>query len=259
MPVVEDPVRANGRLLLDGAGVPVARFEVAERDDRPRAERVAPADGVSAARAVAAVMAELRGWRAAAEEPFGRLLVEAGARPLRRAHVMSRDLVRDPAPRDWLEPALPDGVRLAPVDRPATELLPALIAAFPRDHPDYGDIRDHGSPGEELEDLMSGRRLGPLLRCSSLAVGESGDVVGAILVNGSPGDPPLEGPWIANVFRRPDARGVGGALLKRALGAATRDALPAVGLAVTHANPARRFYAEYDFVDVLDSLSVEIP
>ena len=87
---------------------------------------------------------------------------------------------------------------------------------------------------------MSGRLMGPLLRCSGLAVGEDGAVLGAVLVNGTPGEPPFGGPWISQVFRHPDAPGVGGALLRRALAIATRDGLPAIGLAVTHANPAMR-------------------
>jgi GNAT superfamily N-acetyltransferase len=259
MPVVEDPARARGGLLVDAAGTPIARFERGERDGRPLADLLEPADGVDAERAVATAMAELRGWRVTGDEPFARRLVAAGARPLRHSHAMSRDLTRDPAPGDWLEPTLPAGVRLTPVDRPAADLLPALLAAYPPEHPDYDDLRDPAHPERDLEDLMTGRLLGPLLRCSALAVGEGGEVVGAILVNGQPGEPPLKGPWISNVFRDPAARGVGGALLKRALALATRDRLPAVGLAVTHANPAMALYAAHGFVDVLDALSVEVP
>jgi hypothetical protein len=259
MPVVEDRTRARGRVLLDAAGAPIAHFELGERDGRPLADLLAPAEDVDAERAASVAMAELRGWRVSGEEPFARLLVAAGARPLRHSHAMSRDLTRDPAPGAWLEPALPAGMRLTPVDRPAIDLVPALLAAFPPDHPDHGDMRDPAHPEDELEELISGRLLGPLLRCSALAVGEGGDVVGAILVNGRPGEPPLDGPWIAEVFRHPGARGVGGALLKRAPALATRDRLPAVGLAVTHSNPAMAPYAAHGFVDVLSALSVEVP
>jgi len=55
---------------------------------------------------------------------------------------------------------------------------------------------------------------------------EGGAVVGAALVNRTDGEPPYGGPWIAQVFREPGARGVGGALLRRALAIATRDGLP---------------------------------
>jgi GNAT superfamily N-acetyltransferase len=110
----------------------------------------------------------------------------------------------------------------------------------------------------ELDELMSGSLLGPLLRCSGLAVGEDGAVVGAILVNGKPGEPPDAGPWISDVFRHPDVPGVGGALLRRALAIATRDRLSAVSLAVTHTNPAMAIYAALGFEDVLDVLNVEV-
>lgn len=258
MPVVEDPSREQGRLLLDAAGDVLATFALGERDGRPHADLFATADGVAPERAAAAVMAELQGWRVSGEEPFGRLLVAAGARPKRDCHVMSRDLVRDPAPSDWLEPSLPAGTRLTPVDRPAIDLAPAVIAAFPPEHPDYADIPSPEHPEVELEELMSGRLLGPLLRCSALAVGEDGEVVGAILVNGKPGEPPLDGPWISDVFRRPGARGVGGALIRRALAIATRDGLPALGLAVTHSNPAVGLYAALGFADVLRVLNVDV-
>ncbi len=256
MPVVEDPDSRVARLLLDAAGAPVARFELGEREGRPLASLLAPAEHVDDERAVAAAMAELRGWSIASYEPFGRLLVSAGARVLRHSHAMSRDLTRDPAPGGWLEPELPAGVRLTAVDRPASDLLPAYRAAFRPDHPDHRG--DHDAEAE-LDDLLSGRLMGPLLRCSALALAQDNRVIGAILINGRPGDPPLDGPWISNVFRDPSARGVGGALLKRALALATRDRLPALGLAVTHTNPALALYAEYGFVEVSNVLTVEVP
>jgi len=258
MPVVEDPSRVRGRLLLDAAGDVVGHFEQGESDGQPLADLFAPADGIAPERAAAAAIAELKGWRVAVPEPFGRMLVAAGARARRHSHAMTRDLIQAPAPTEWLEPALPAGVLLTPVDRPAIDLAPAFSAAFPPDHPDYDDIRAPEHPEDELEELMSGRLMGPLLACSALAVGEGGDVVGAILVNGQAGEPPLRGPWISDVFRRPDAPGVGGALLKRALAVATRDRLPAVGLAVTHANPARATYAALGFTELANVLSVEV-
>jgi len=258
MPVVAEPGRARGRLLVDGDGATVARFDAAERDGTPLADLFEPADGVDRARVVAVVMSELKGWRVAGDEPFGRLLVAAGGAPRRHVHVMSRDLVRDPAPTAWLEPARPDGVRLTAVDRPAIDLAPACLAAYPPDHPDYPEIPEPDHPEQELEELMSGRLLGPLLRCSSLAVGEDGTVLGAVLVNGQPGDPPLDGPWISQAFRHREAPGVGGPLLRRALAIATRDRLPAVGLAVTHANSARHLYASLGFADRLEALNVQL-
>ena len=74
----------------------------------------------------------------------------------------------------------------------------------------------------------------------------------------SDGDAPLGGPWLAQLFRHPDAPGLGTPLLRRALAAATRDAVAAVGLAVTHANPARARYAADGFTEVVESLSVDL-
>jgi hypothetical protein len=259
MPVVEDPERPGRRLLSDPDGTVLARFGVVEDDGRQVADRFAPAPDVAPARVTAAVLAELRGWRVRADVQFGRLLVDAGALPRRHAHVMSRDLVRDPAPGDWLDAPAPAGFRLTPVDRPALELAPACLAAYPPDHPDFADIPNPTRPEIELEEIMSGRLMGgPLLRCSGLAVREDGRVAGAILVNDTPGAPPYRGPWISQIFRHPDAPGIGGPLLRRALALATRDGLPAISLAVTHENPARAVYAALGFDDVAEAQNVEV-
>ena len=67
-------------------------------------------------------------------------------------------------------------------------------------------------PEISLEALLSGQEMGPLLRASGLAVDAEGAVVGAILVCATGGEPPLGGPWVAQIFRDPRARGAGGAL-----------------------------------------------
>jgi len=259
MPVVDDPERPGGRQLLDARGTVLARFAPTQHDRVPYADQLAPAAGIAPERVAAAVVAELRGWRVGADVTFGRRLIAAGAQPRRHSHVMSRDLVRDPAPRAWLDEPAPGGLRLTPVDRPAADLAPACRAAFPPDHPDFADIPDPTRPEIELEEIMSGRLMGgPLLRCSGLAVREDGSVAGAILINGKPGDPPFDGPWITDLFRDPGARGAGGALLRRALAIATRDGLPALSLAVTHANPARALYAALGFADVFEAQNVQV-
>jgi hypothetical protein len=183
MPVADDPRRPDGRVLLDGAGVELARFQEVRRENRRVADLLALSDGVDPRYAAGVVTAKLVGWRVAAEEPFGRLLVAAGGRPRRHGHAMSRDLARDPAPPGWLAPSLPAGVRLTAVDRPAIDLAPASLAAYPREHPDFDHIATPDHPEVELEEIISGRMVGPLLRCSGLAVGEGGDVLGAVLIN----------------------------------------------------------------------------
>jgi hypothetical protein len=257
MPIAEDPGRTGGRLLTDDAGAELARF-VAQPGEDHAGDLLEPCDDVAPDRAAEAVLAELAGWRVSAPEPFARLLERGGGRPRRRAYVMSRDLVRDPPAPDWLEPAPPAGCRLTPADRPAVDLAPACRAAYPADHPDFDEIPDPERPEIELDEIMSGRLMGPLLRCSGLAVAEDGSVAGAILITATAGEPPFGGPWIAQLFRVPGLGGVGATLLERAVAIAARDGLPALGLAVTHGNPAARLYAEHGFESVLDSLTIQL-
>ncbi len=246
-------------MLTAPDGAPLGHFEnEGERAGRPMADFFTPAAGVEPDRAAAAVVAQMPGWRVASDVPFGHRLIAAGARLRRHAHVMSRDLVRNPAPEDWLEVRPPARYRLTAVDRPAIDLAPVCLAAYPRDHPDFDSIREPDRPERELDELMSGRLLGPLLRCSGLVVRDVGSVAGALLVNAQPGEPPFSGPWVSQVFRHPDAAGTGEPLLRRALAIATRDGLPALSLAVTHTNPARTRYAALGFADVQETFSVEV-
>ena len=256
MTIAPDPGRRDGRVLLDAQGRAIARFQESQRDGRRVADLFELS--VPAADALPAVFADLAGWRVSADADFGRELVKAGGRPRRHGHVLSRDLARDPAPSGWLEPPAPDGIRLTPVDRPALDLAPACFAAYPRDHPDYDHIPSPDQPEIELEEIISGRLMGTLQGCSGLAVRADGSVAAAILVNATEGEPPLGGPWVSQLFRHPDAPGVGKPLLRRALAIATRDGLPAIGLAVTDGNPAQGLYEAHGFEAVLSSLTVEL-
>ena len=257
MPLREDPARAGGRLLTDADGTVLGSFvDEGEIDGRRPADLFAPAEGVEPGRAAAAVVAELAGWCVASDAGFGRLMVAAGAQLRRHSFVMSRDLARDPTPGDWLEPQVPRGYRLTPVDRPAHELAPACAAAYPPSHPDFGDIPDPTRPEDELEEIIAGRLLGPLLPCSGLIVRDDDTVAGAALITGPPGDPPFSGPWVTQIYRHPAAAGTGGPLLRRTLALATHDGLPALSLAVTATNPARHVYAALGFREVLEAYSV---
>jgi GNAT superfamily N-acetyltransferase len=258
MPVVTDPDRPDGRLLLDVAGREIGRFNIGRRDGRPLADLFTLTERVPSDDATAAILADLRGWRISASRPLARRLVAAGGRPGRHVHVMSRDLVRNPAPAAWLEPDRIDGYRLTPLDRPAIDLAGACHAAFPPDHPDYPFIRVPDQPEIELEETISGRTMGPLLACSGLAVSADGTVAAAILVNRTKGEPPFGGPWVTLLFRRPDAKGCGVALLRRALALATHEGLRAIGLVVTHGNPAMTLYARHGFTDALEAADVDL-
>jgi hypothetical protein len=249
--IVALPGGADRRALIGADGREIARFRAGDHEGRPIANDFEL--GVTPEEASAPVLAELAGWRIAVDEPFGRLLVIAGGRPKRHAHTLSRDLVRDPAPPGWLAPPLPPGMRLTPVDRPALDLAPACKAAYPRDHIDFASIPSPEHPEIELDDIISGRLLGPLLPCSGLTVRDDGAVVAAILVNDD-----SDGPWISQFFRHPDARGAGVPLLRRALALATRDGLPAIGLAVTDGNRAHTLYDAHGFAELRNSLTVEL-
>jgi GNAT superfamily N-acetyltransferase len=152
---------------------------------------------------------------------------------------------------------------------------------LPGEHPDFEGIPSPEHPEIELDQIIAGRMMGPLLGCSGLALRADGTVAAAILVNDSGGELPAGGPWIAQFFRHPDrrpgllggelsipaalgrpvageARGAGAPLLRRALALATLDGLPAIGLAVTDGNPAQRLYEAHGFAEVRNLLTVEL-
>jgi len=235
------------RAILGDAEGPVGSYDRSERDGSLYADLFEREPGVSADRAARAVLGQLRGWRIAGDEQLGRALVTAGGRALRHAHLMSHDLaVR---PRWWNPP----GYRLTDVDRPATDLVGAYRAAFAPGHVDHRD-EPRESTIATLESHVSGAEFGPPLRGSGLAVAEDGTVAGAILLGILPGEPPLNGPWLIEVFRHPAHRGVGRALCERALALAD---VPALGLMVTEGNPARGLYEDLGFRLVRTALVVQ--
>jgi ribosomal protein S18 acetylase RimI-like enzyme len=252
MPVEHDPSRGpEGRVLLDAAGAPVGCYVKAMRGIKPTADLFDREPGVSAEQAAAAVLADLRGWRIVGDEDLGRALLAAGGTQMRHGHLYSYDLRRNPPPSTW---DAPPGIRLTDIDRPAADLVDAELAAYPPDHPDRELMPE--DLAAELHALIYGEMYGPLLAGSGIAVAADGAVVGAIILGTIPGDPPSNGPWIIDIFRAPGHRGVGRALLARALALATVDTL---GLIVTEGNDAaRRLYDALGFDLVSSALVVEI-
>jgi GNAT superfamily N-acetyltransferase len=235
-------------LTLRDAEGPVGSYDRSEHGGHVYAELFERAPGVSPERAARAVLDQLAGWRITGDEPLGRELIAAGGRPVRHGHLMSHDLRARP---QWREPP---GYRLTDVDRPAADLVDAYRAAFSPGHVDYRDEPPERSLAE-LDSHLSGREFGPLLRGSGLAIAPDGEVAGAILLGMLPGDPPLSGPWLIEVFRHPAHRGVGRALCERALALAD---VPRLGLIVTEGNPARGLYEELGFRLVHTALVVQI-
>ena len=83
-------------------------------------------------------------------------------------------------------------------------------------------------------------------------------MLGAVLITATPGEPPTGGPWIASSSATRTRAAPAARCCAAALALAARDGLPAVGLAVTHGNPALRVYEGHGFAEVLDSLTVEL-
>ena len=109
--------------------------------------------------------------RIAGDEALGRALVAAGGEALRHAHLMSHDLSERPPLPD------PPGYRLTDVDRPAADLMDAFRAAYPPGH-SITATRPYEHALATLDDYLSGRAFGPLLRGSGLAVDRDGAVAG---------------------------------------------------------------------------------
>ncbi|WP_327072236.1 GNAT family N-acetyltransferase [Kitasatospora purpeofusca] len=104
---------------------------------------------------------------------------------------------------------------------------------------------------DDLRRLMDGTLMGPLLPTSTVLIDTERDTaVAAVLAHDCPGAPPLEGPWISEVFRDPEpaCRGIGSLLLRHVLWLSAEAGLPALGLSVTAGNPAARQYERLGFV-----------
>jgi GNAT superfamily N-acetyltransferase len=235
-------------LTLGDTDGPVGTYDRTEHDGHVYADMFERAPGVSPARAARAVLDQLAGWRIFADEALGRALIAAGGEVRRHVHVMSHDLTVRP---QWHDPP---GHRLTDVDRPAADLVDAYRAAFAAGHVDHRAEAPERSLAV-LESHLSGRDFGPLLRGSGLAIASDGTVAGAILLGTLPGEPPLSGPWVIELFRHPDHRGVGRALCERALALAEAQSL---GLMVTEGNRARGLYEELGFRLVRTALVVQV-
>ncbi len=242
--------------LLDEAGCEVASYLLDERLGRPCADMLDAAPGIATDRVVAAVLARLAGWAVAgATIDVGEALVAAGAVERRRAIVQQHDLATLPAP------APPGGIRIVPLAHTADELLPAFLAAFPQGHLDRAQESSDADELADLERVLGGVEVGPLMPQSRVAVTPAGSVVGAVTVNDREGTPPLAGPWLSYVFRDPHASapGTGAALVAAALVALCDDGAPGAGIAVTAGNPAQLVYERLGFRTVTSGMTVVVP
>ncbi len=248
------------KVLTGSKGQPLATFLRTTRDGLPAADLVEPTKGSDLAAVANAAIAAFPGWAFSAPPDLGRLLLERGATPLRHAHWLARDFVADPPEPTWsrLESANPD-LAIGPASTVPMDYLDAAEAAYPPGHPDY-------EPRESAEERMAlditpllDGTLGPLLAASTVArdAGRSGALVAVCLVT----DRTPEGPWVVEVFRRPEPRyaGLGRLLLRRTMAGLAIAGYPVLGLTVTEGNPARATYDRLGFQPVLESLTVRLP
>ncbi|MCM2416819.1 hypothetical protein [Streptomyces sp. RKAG293] len=227
------------------ANEPLAYYEAEFRDGVRWAEDLRLADGAKPSDAAERVMVALVGWGVTAQAALASQLVGLGARAVREFDTYTHALAASPQPPEPVR--LPDN--LAPLPASAVDpgkLRAAYEAAYPARHPDHGM-----STFKDLKALMDGTLMGPLLPASTVLVDTERDsCVAAALAHDCPGAPPLEGPWISEIFRDPAPayRTAGALLLRRVLWLSAEAGLPAIGLSVTGGNHAARLYEAVGFV-----------
>lgn len=193
-------------------------------------DALAPGDLVTVARTLA-------GQVVATDEAEGSAaLADAGFPMVRHVHPLSAD------PAIVARTPVRDDLRLAPLQEATLDQMAALrVAAFPPGHPDHvaASLEDRRAAyARELVDPAN--PLHPASRSAWL--GE--ELVGTCLVLDSRHFPGFVGPWVQSVARRPgdDGGGAGAAMLVASARAVLAEGGTYLGLAVTHANPARRLY-----------------
>lgn len=235
----------DAEVVYGSGGAPLAYYEVESREDLRWADDLRLAEGASPADAAARIMVELAGWGATAAAPLGTRLVERGATVRREFDTYTFGLQELSRPLARMQ--FPQNLSLRPADTIDPEQLRATYAAaYPPGHPDH-DM----SMFEDLQALMAGTLMGPLLPASAVLIDtDRGVGVAAVLAHDCPGDPPEEGPWISEVFRDPAPayRGIGTLLLRHVLWSSAEAGLPALGLAATTGNHAAQVYENIGFV-----------
>jgi GNAT superfamily N-acetyltransferase len=237
--------------------VPGFTFEHGEREGFPWADVVAVDDDDVAE---AEIWSHFEGWMVSVPVRLGLRLIARGASLRRHAHCMTFRLAGWDPPSGWAEPVLGPGLVARSWAHDAADILSSWRLAYPPGHPDHIHGDDAHVIAEDLSPLIAGSVIGPVMACSGV-VERDGFVVAACIVNDREGQPPMGGPWIGDVFRRPgaDYAGLGATLIRRALALAGAAGLPAVGLAVSEGNPARQVYARLGFELTDSSISVLVP
>ena len=184
-------------------------------------------------------IADLPGWMLATEdEELARALEAQGAHLVRRARVLRASTGGD-------DP----GLRVTPLrSASSSDLLPSWKRAYASPHPDHESGDDARLLRDCLEVVFDEEFLGPLHESSAVVRDDAGAVIAAIVIKLRADDPP--GPWISDVWVDPAAqgRGIGSALIRRALASLGTSGHASLGLAVTVGNPAEECYRALGFV-----------
>ena len=231
------------------------------RGERQQADITEMAPGRNIADAARALAVQCPGWYMSTLDPLLAAAVRAiGSTPTRHVHMMVARTRPNPKSN---EPAIPASLEIAFRDFAEfdwADILPSWKAAYAPGHPDYEPGDDEDLIEAELRPYVEHEALGPVHRSTTLAVVE-GRVVGAIVISLRPEPVPFGGPWITEVWRDPSSplRGLGAALVERALTMLWADGFETLGLAVTDGNPARHVYERLGFEPSLESWTYLLP
>ena len=240
---------------LDVAGRPVLRYVAGTRDGRPLADLAEPL--VDDATAADAVITVLPGWLIATpHRSFATALTAREAIPMRHRYVMSASTA--PHADAPLDP--PSGIHVVPLrDVSVDQLLPSWLAAYPADHVDH----ESGSTQEVIDSCwqhLADPLWWPTMHRSTAVAYSADTIVGGIIVDLRPEPVPFGGPWLSDIWRRPDRAhlGLGTWLIARAMRLLNDDGMATMGLSVTHGNRARRVYERLGFAEALESWTLRI-
>ena len=253
MPLVTDRQDAASSLLHDDAGVALARLRLREDEGTRVAAACVPLSDALGAVA-RPVRTDLAGCRL--ETPDDGLLAALVADGLvlaRASTTLTHDLtdLQDPAPLPdgwtWRGPGWDD------------DLAEALAAAYGPDHPD-----GRWQPGDTsaVRGMLEQADPVPVLAAATArVVRPDGRSAGHVLTAGPV--PWTEQPcgWVLNLGVHPEAqgRGLGRALLERAVHGTREAGLPSLDLSVGDGGPARRLYDAAGFRVLERVLAVALP
>lgn len=181
-----------------------------------------------------------------------RSLIDQGAILERLAIVMRLPL---PLARTYDDPEFHPFSRDARPPLPWARVLPAFLAAYPPDHPDYQP------GGDTLIDsylvlYTEGAELGPLITEASAIAIRDDRAYGGILIVDRPG----EGPWVCDLWRDPDPAYAGAGVRLLHWAASRLHGFDGLGLVVTVGNDAAlRAYERAGFMRETTAWRLRLP